>query len=105
MANPPQLTPEQRAAALQKAEATRKAQAEAKQKLKMGVLTLAQAFELTATDEPIARLKALSALEALPGVGKVTARRAMEEIGIAETKRLGGLGAQQRKALLERFGG
>ena len=41
------------------------------------------------------------ALESLPGVGKVKARRLMEEVGIADTRRVRGLGAQQRQALLE----
>jgi len=36
-------------------------------------------------------------------VGKVKARRTMEEIGIAETRTLKGLGTQQRKALLDAF--
>ena len=40
-------------------------------------------------------------LESLPGVGKVKARRLMEEIGIADNRRVQGLGAQQRKALLD----
>ncbi len=42
-------------------------------------------------------------LESLPGVGKVKARRTMEEIGISETRRVRGLGVQQREALLETF--
>ena len=42
-------------------------------------------------------------LESLPGVGKVKARRTMEEIGISETRRVRGLGDQQREALLESF--
>ncbi|CAN5208341.1 hypothetical protein BH20ACT3_BH20ACT3_10890 [soil metagenome] len=42
-------------------------------------------------------------LESLPGVGKVKARRTMEEIGIAETRRVRGLGTQQRDALLAAF--
>ena len=42
-------------------------------------------------------------VEALPGVGKVKARRTMEEIGIADTRRVRGLGEQQRKALLAAF--
>ena len=43
-------------------------------------------------------------LESLPGVGKVKARRLMEDIGIADNRRVRGLGAQQRKALLEELG-
>jgi ribosomal protein S13 len=44
-------------------------------------------------------------LESLPGVGKVRARKVMQEIGIADTRRVRGLGEQQRKALLETFSG
>ena len=38
-------------------------------------------------------MKVLAVLESLPGVGKVKARRIMEEIGISETRRVRGLGA------------
>jgi len=46
-------------------------------------------------------MKVLAVLEALPGTGKVKARRLMEHVGISETRRLQGLGAKQREALLE----
>jgi ribosomal protein S13 len=39
-------------------------------------------------------------LESLPGVGKVQARRIMEELDISETRRLRGLGRNQRESLL-----
>lgn len=100
MATPPALSPEQRAAALQKAAEARAAMADVKNRLRMGSLTLAEALERS--DEPaIAKLKVLALLEALPGVGKVKARRLMEEIGIADNRRVQGLGPQQRAALLE----
>ena len=51
----------------------------------------------------VGKTKVLAVIESLPGVGKVKARRTMEEIGIAESRTLKGLGAQQRKALLEAF--
>jgi hypothetical protein len=98
MATPPQLTPEQRAAALQKAAEARTARAEIKARLKMGSMTLTEALD---SDDPnVGKLKVVSMLESLPGVGKVKARRLMEEIGIADNRRVQGLGAQQRKALL-----
>ena len=50
-------------------------------------------------------MKVLAVLESLPGVGKVKARRTMEKIGISETRRVRGLGAQQRKELLAEFSG
>ena len=51
-------------------------------------------------DDVIGKLKVLALLESLPGVGKVQARRIMEEIGISESRRVAGLGAQQRRVLL-----
>jgi len=102
MATPPALTPEQRKAALEKAAAARTARAEVKARLKMGSLSLADA--LGSDDIHIAKMKVVALLEALPKVGKVKARRIMDEIGIADNRRIQGLGAQQRSALLERLG-
>jgi hypothetical protein len=104
MANPPSLTPEQRAAALKKAGEVRAARAELKEKLKMGSVTLDGVLKQADSDEVIGKLKVLSLLESLPGVGKVKARRLMEEIGISESRRVRGLGPQQRQALLEQLG-
>ena len=105
MAQPPSLTPEQRAGALEKAAAARKARAELKERLKLGSITLAEVLKQGENDELVGKTKVLAVLESLPGVGKVKARRTMEEIGIAETRRVQGLGAQQRARLLEEFGG
>jgi hypothetical protein len=104
MANPPALTPEQRAAALQKAAEARTARAELKEKLKMGSVTLADALNKADSDDVVGKLKVLALLEALPGVGKVKARRIMEDVGISDSRRVRGLGPQQRQALLEQLG-
>jgi hypothetical protein len=104
MANPPQLSPEQRTAALAKAAEARTARAELKEKLKMGSVTLAEALAKADSDEVIGKLKVLALLESLPGLGKVKARRVMEEIGISETRRVRGLGPQQRASLLQQLG-
>jgi hypothetical protein len=101
---PPQLTPEQREAALAKAAEARRARAELKEKLKMGSLTLSELLAQDSNDT-VGKMKVLAVLESLPGVGKVRARRAMEEIGIADSRRVRGLGEQQRKSLLEAFSG
>lgn len=102
MATPPALTPEQRAAALEKAKEARAARAEVKHRLKMGSLSLADA--LASDDVNIGKLKVVSMLESLPGVGKVKARKVMDEIGIADNRRVQGLGAQQRQSLLSALG-
>jgi len=103
MAQPPVLTPEQRAAALEKAAAARRARAELKERLKLGSITLAEVLEQGQDDELVGKTKVLAVLESLPGVGKVKARRTMEEIGIADSRRVRGLGVQQREALLAAF--
>lgn len=100
---PPSLSPEQRAAALEKAAEARKARAELKKRLQMGHLTLAEVFEQSSGNDTIGKMKIRAVLESLPNVGKVTARRKMEEIGISDTRRVRGVGAQQQKALLEAF--
>ena len=58
--------------------------------------------ESCAPSQPRAAAKSTMA-SASPGVGKVKARRTMDEIGIADTRRVRGLGEQQRKALLAAF--
>jgi hypothetical protein len=100
---PPSLTPEQRQAALEKAALARRVRAEVKEKLKMGSLSLEELFEQGDTDDVLAKLKVVSVLESLPGVGKVRARKLMEELDISESRRLRGLGRNQRGALLTRF--
>ena len=103
MPQPPSLTPEQRQAALAKAAEARRARAEIKERLKMGSITLPELLEQAETDNMVAGIKVLAVLESLPGVGKVKARRTMDEVGIADTRRIRGLGDQQRKALLAAF--
>lgn len=103
MPKPPALTADQRQAALEKAAEARRVRAELKERLKMGSISLSELFEQAETDDIIGKLKVLALLESLPGIGKVKARRVMEDIGISESRRVRGLGEQQRKALLEQF--
>ncbi len=103
MAAPPVLTDEQRKAALAKAAEARRVRAELKERLKMGSISLAEVLDQASHNDVVGKTKVLAVLESLPGVGKVKARRLMEEIGIAESRRLRGLGDQQRAALLASF--
>lgn len=102
---PPQLSPEQRAAALEKAAAARRARAELKEKLKMGSTNIDELFAQAETDEIVGKMKVLAVLESLPGLGKVKARRLLEECEISETRRVQGLGKNQRDKLLDRLKG
>ena len=104
MALPP-LTPAQRAAALEKAAKARKDRAEVKNNLKRGGITLPAVLKQGQTDDTVGKMKVSALLEAMPGVGKVRARQIMERLGIAESRRVRGLGANQRTALENEFGG
>ena len=99
----PTLTAEQRAAALEKAAQARRARAELKEKLKKGVTDLKKVLDDADSDEILGKMKVSALLEALPKVGKVKAQEIMNELEIAPTRRLRGLGERQRKNLLARF--
>ena len=98
----PSLSPEQRAAALEKAAEIRKARAELKDQLKSGKTSLAEVLG-RAEDDVVGKLKVSAVLQAMPGIGKIRAQQIMEKIKIADSRRLRGLGDQQRKALLGEF--
>jgi len=101
----PQLTEEQRAAALEKAAAARKSRAELKERLKRGGITLKEVLTQADSDDVLGKMKVSALLEAMPGVGKVRAAQIMERLEIAPSRRLRGLGDRQRKALLAEFSG
>ena len=99
----PLLTPEQRAAALEKAAAARRERAEVKNRLKHAQGSLAEVVQSGQTNDVIAKMKVSALLEAMPGVGKVKARRIMDDLAISESRRVRGLGAKQIAALVARF--
>lgn len=99
----PNLTPEQRAAALAKAAKARQERAEIRAQIKAGKLSFADAMK-KAADPVIARMKVSTLLESLPGFGKAKAHKLMEELDISESRRVQGLGARQREQLMERLG-
>lgn len=100
----PQLTPEQRAAALEKAAAARRERAEIKNRLKHSGTTLSEVVHEGQKNDVIGKMRVSALLESLPGVGKVRAKQIMERLGIAESRRVRGLGANQRSALEHEFG-
>ncbi len=98
----PTLTPEQREQALAKAAEARKRRAELKGQLKSEKLSLRDVLGRQG-DDVVGKMKVSSVLESLPGVGKVRARRIMERLEISATRRVRGLGAKQKDALLTEF--
>lgn len=104
MPNPPQLSPEQRLAALEKAAAVRTQRAGIKAELKKGTVSLVTLLERAPEEDLIGKMKVINVLENLPGYGKVKAQKVMEQVGISDTRRLAGLGANQKSQLLSLIG-
>lgn len=94
------MTPEQRAAALEKARIVRAQRSELTTKLSMGVMSPEEALD-KADDPVIGRMKVKSFVNALPGYGKVKTEKLMEELGIPESRRIQGLGSKQMASLKE----
>lgn len=96
----PQMTAEQRQEALEKAKETRRKRAEVRTKIKAGKLTAKKV--LAKRDDPIyGKIKVSQFIESFPGYGKAKSEKLMAEIGIAEGRRLSGLGDKQIAALIE----
>ena len=98
----PQLSAEERQAALEKAKAARIKRAQVRDDLKNGKLSLQDVLAMK--DDPIVgRMKVSTLIETLPGYGKAKAEKIMGELKIAESRRLKGLRERQEAALLERL--
>jgi hypothetical protein len=97
----PDLDDDDRRRALDKAAAARRARAELKADLRTGKVTLAEVLARADHDDVVGRTKVAALLESLPNVGKVRAQRLMEHLEISPTRRLRGLGANQRQRLLQ----
>ena len=99
----PPLTPEQRQAALDKAAASRRERAEVKNRLKNSGASIADVLQEGQRNEVIGKMRVVDLLQAMPGLGKVRARQLMERLGIAESRRVRGLGTTQVAALEKEF--
>ena len=96
----PILTPEQRAAALEKATAARKARSELLAAVKAGQLSISDVIAKAESDDTVKKTKVLALVKAMPGIGAVRAAQILTELSIADTRRIGGLGGNQRQALI-----
>jgi hypothetical protein len=99
----PPLTPEQRQAALDKAAASRRERAAVKNRLKHSGASITEVLRDGERNEVIGKMRVLDLLQSMPGLGKVRARQVMERLGIAESRRVRGLGSKQVAALEREF--
>ncbi|MDQ4501128.1 integration host factor, actinobacterial type [Sinomonas sp. ASV322] len=95
------LTSEERQEAVSKATAARARRAEVKAALKAGSLSLDKLFRQAEEDEALARLKVTELLESFHGIGPVRSLAILDQLGIAPSRRLRGLGVHQRQALID----
>ena len=101
---PPQ-TAEARAAALSKAADARQTRALVRHRLKFAGASITEVMLSGQGDDAIGRMKVTALLESMPGIGKVRAREIMQDVGIADNRRVRGLGIQQMKAIARHFEG
>ncbi len=101
----PELDDEARRQALHKAAEARKIRAELKQQLKAGEIGFSDVLSRAEQDDVVARTRVSAVIEALPRVGRVRARRLMERLDISPSRRVRGLGTNQRHRLLSEFEG
>lgn len=99
----PELTAEQRSAALEKAARVRRERAEVKNRLKNAGASLSEVLKSGETNDVVAKMKVLDLLQAMPGLGKVRARTLMQRLNISESRRVRGLGTNQVAALEREF--
>lgn len=99
----PEMTEEQRSAALDRAREARRTRAEIKQLLKSGSISFSDVLERADEDDLVAGTKIQAIVVSMPHMGKVSTKRLLEDIGIADNRTIRGLGSNQRKALLEYF--
>jgi guanylate kinase len=103
MGLPPQLSADERNAALEKAKHSRQVRSGIKNKVKSGELSLSDVFNQSLNDSIVAKMRVADLLAAISGVGKIRASSIMERLSISPTRRLQGLGKHQVAALISEF--
>lgn len=99
----PELTAEQRRAALEKAAAVRRERAAVKNRLKNSGASLTEVLQVGQKDDVVGKMRVADLLQSMPGLGKVRARNLMDRVGISPTRRVRGLGVNQIAALEREF--
>lgn len=102
----PELTKEQRLANLDKSMELRRARAEIRNQLKDGTATATDVINLAERGDKAAKgMRVKQLISAMPGYGFAKTQALMRELHISESRRVGGLGANQTKALIEKLDG
>lgn len=101
----PTLTNEQRMAALEKATQTRKERAEIRKKISNGRMSINDVFTMSDNgNEVVGKMRIMQMLMSFPTVGPIKAERIADSCGISHSRRVKGVGANQRRKLIEALG-
>ena len=98
MALPPQLSTQERRAALHKAAEARKVRARFKAEVKSGLRSWTEALD--SEHEAIQRMRLKELLASLPGFGEIRAQSVIERAGISPSRKIQGIGSKQRVELI-----
>ena len=98
----PELTKEERSAALAKAAKARMERAALKDGIKAGKVGVAEVLDMEG--DVARRMKVKDLICSVPGYGEAKATKLMDQIGISESRRVQGLGVRQREALVAALG-
>lgn len=102
----PELTTEQRRENLAKAMKLRQERAELRSSLREGTMSVDVVILLASQgDSAAAGMRVKQMVNALPGYGLKRTQELMKKIGIADNKRVGGLGVKQQRALIAKLDG
>jgi hypothetical protein len=99
----PKLTPEQLQAARQAATVARQERAALKDDIRSGKLSISQALAKAAKSEVLSRVRVLDLVKTQPRIGDKRALEVLKRLGIAENRRIRGLGKHQLDALIAEF--
>jgi hypothetical protein len=97
----PVRTNEERDAALVSARAVRRVRAQLRDDIRNGQLSACEVLTGYNTNEDWARVKVRWLLESIPGMGQVKVSSLMDQLRIAPSRRVRGLGIHQRAALVD----
>jgi hypothetical protein len=99
----PQMTDEQRKAALESAMRARAERADLKARVKSGEVSVEAVLGMDIAAAEGMRVAEL--IKSCPGYGDARAKKLMAELGIPENRRVRGLGSRQREALVKALKG
>ena len=99
----PELSKEQRLAALEQAKAARIKRAQVKEQIAAGDLSIAQVIAMK-DDEAIGKMRVADLIASVPHFGEAKTAKIMEELKISPSRRIRGLGKRQEIDLLQRLG-